>query len=224
MSRSSAAYLEMFLGLLPPGQAWTRERYSVLARLLGVFASEFDRVDGRAAALIDESDPRATREMLSDWEVVAGLPDACSGLAGTATERRAALTLKITGIGGQSRAYFQAIADRLGYDVQIREYRPFICGLSRCAADPLNGGHEVRHTWTVTVYGPRVTRFRVGQSRCAEKLLSIVAAQDLECVLRRLKPAHTHLVFAYDAQPRKIPVSVSGQIPVSESGQIPVSG
>ena len=73
----SSAYLSQLIGLLPPGDALAREPGSVLERLLSVPAAELARVDGRVEALLLESDPARTTEMLADWERALGLPDVC---------------------------------------------------------------------------------------------------------------------------------------------------
>lgn len=73
----SSAYLSQLIGLLPPGDALVREPGSVLERLLSVPAAELARVDGRVDALLLESDPARTAEMLADWERALGLPDVC---------------------------------------------------------------------------------------------------------------------------------------------------
>ena len=73
----SSAYLSQLIGLLPPGDALAREPGSVLERLLSVPAAELARVDGRVEALLLESDPARTAEMLADWERALGLPDVC---------------------------------------------------------------------------------------------------------------------------------------------------
>ena len=49
----------------------------------------------------------------------------------------------------------------------------------------------------VRVIGARLTPFRTGSSRCGDALLKISRADDLECKLMRLKPAHTRLIFSY---------------------------
>ena len=192
-----AAYLIFLQSLLPPGQAWTTDHMAALTKVLDVIAGEFSRIHIRTDELLREADPRNTVEMLADWERVAGLPDTCTGDLETLQERRTALVQKVTGIGGQSKAYFQSIAESLGYEVEIDEFRPFICGISHCG-DILNGGHDVRYNWRVRVLEPRITYFRTGLSRCGERLMSIRAAEDLECILNRLKPAHTNLIFAYE--------------------------
>lgn len=193
-----AAYLAQLQALLPPGLAWPRARGSTLTSLLEALAAEFARADARAWKLIDESDPRSALELLTDWERVGGLPDACSAeLATTIQERRAAVVAQLTAIGGASPAYFTALAAAMGYAIAIDEYRPFVTGLGRCG-DRLNGGHAVRHQWRVRVSGPRYTPFRTGASQCGDLLGKIVRAEDLECKLKRLKPAHTRLIFAYE--------------------------
>ncbi|MCE2760297.1 MAG: DUF2313 domain-containing protein [Acetobacteraceae bacterium] len=73
----ASAYLSQLIGLLPPGDALVREPGSVLQRLLSVPAAELARVDGRVEALLTESDPARTAEMLADWERALGLPDVC---------------------------------------------------------------------------------------------------------------------------------------------------
>ena len=73
----ASAYLSQLIGLLPPGDALVREPGSVLERLLSVPAAELARVDGRVEALLLESDPARTTEMLADWERALGLPDVC---------------------------------------------------------------------------------------------------------------------------------------------------
>jgi uncharacterized protein YmfQ (DUF2313 family) len=74
---NASAYLSQLNGLLPPGDALAREPGSVLQRLLAVPAAELARVDGRVEALLTESDPARTTEMLADWERALGLPDVC---------------------------------------------------------------------------------------------------------------------------------------------------
>lgn len=115
MGLSAEQYRAQLQALLPPGAAWTREPGSVLSQFLLALADELARVDLRADDLIAEVDPRTTFEMLSDWERVFGLPAPCVPAGQTTTERRNALVAKVTAVGGQSRAYFLAIANALGY-------------------------------------------------------------------------------------------------------------
>jgi uncharacterized protein YmfQ (DUF2313 family) len=194
---NSKSYLQQLQALLPLGFAWLRRGEARLTRLLAAWAEELARLDARAARIVSESIPSDTLEMLPDWERVAGLPDDCGGeLATTVAERRANLVVQLTRQGGATPAFFVSLAATLGYTVTIDEFRPFIAGLSR-AGDALWGAAAVRYQWRVIVHGARLTNFRTGASQCGDRLLKITHAEDLECLLNRLKPAHTRLVFAY---------------------------
>lgn len=187
------AYYRQLMALRPPGPAWAAED-----PLLRGLAEEMARAHARALALLEEADPRATREMLAAWEKQAGLPDPCSaGIATTIQERRAAVVDKVTSRGGSSLAYLQSICDRLGYTVEIREFRPFVCGRSRCG-HRLGGAHTNRFYLRVRVTGPRLTKFRCGVSQCGDKLGKFTRAEDLECRLRKVAPAHINLIVAYE--------------------------
>lgn len=196
---SIAYYRDQLQRIKPPGIAWPSDDEANQTALLEGLAAEFSRAHGRSIDLLIEGDPRSTRELIAEWEAFAGLPDACSaGIATTLQERRAALVEKLTSRGGQSIAYYLSMALRLGYTIEIRETRPFICGRSRTGRDFLGGAPINRHYWKVKVIGPRITPFRTGVSRCGDRLGKITRAEDLECRLHQLKPAHTGLTVAYE--------------------------
>lgn len=187
------AYYRQLLALRPPGPAWPADD-----ALLRGLAEELARAHARTLTLLEEADPRSTREMLADWEEQAGLPDPCSvGISTTIQERRAAVVDKVTSRGGSSVAYLQSICDRLGYTTDIREFRPFVCGRSRCG-DRLGGSHRNRFYLRVRVLGPRLIKFRCGVSQCGDKLGKFARAEDLECRLRKVAPAHINLIVAYE--------------------------
>lgn len=194
---NAAAYVTQLQQLLPTGAAWNLDADSNMTMVLEWIASELANVDARAAQLIEESDPRTTSEMLPDWETSFGLPDTCSSLANTTQERRSALVDKIIRRGGQNLSFYYGIAERLGYEITIKEFGPFITGRSRCG-DVLGGAPSNRLYWRVTVLQPRITLFRTGVSRCGDKLGSIDRAADLECVFRLLSQSHVQLIFAYE--------------------------
>jgi uncharacterized protein YmfQ (DUF2313 family) len=108
-----------------------------------------------------------------------GLPDPCAPAAQTLQERRNRVVQKFTLAPGPQLAFYLQLAEMLGYtDITIDE----------------TGYLE----WTVNVPEARVTYFRCGASRCSESLGKIDRAEDLECLLRETKPAHTTLVFNYE--------------------------
>lgn len=183
--------------LLPQGKAWPRSADAKLTTLLNATAKEPARIEMRMEQLLKEADPRTASTLLPEWEEFAGLPDSCSqSIATTLQERRQAVVAKLTMRGGQSKPYFLHLAEKLGYQVAIKEYRPFTCGRSKCG-DNLSGPAVNRFVWKCDVTGPRVTRFKCGASRCGEKLGKISRAEDLECKFNKLKPAQTKLIFGY---------------------------
>lgn len=208
MDRKS--YLTLIFDLLPVGFAWVRDMGSMMARVLNVSAAEFARIHARADNLIEEADPRTASELLTDWERVCALPDTCTAVGTTIQERRNAVHQKWTSRGGQSNKYWHEVAARLGYEIEITEFRPFICGESECGEAEyespystldvaLSDDPTIGLVWHVLVKGPRVTWFECGASECgSDALAEITTAEDLECQLNRLKPAHEELIFAYE--------------------------
>jgi len=191
------SHVDLLRHLLPP--ASIDPQAPNMGAELDAEGTALDTAQSDAAALLREADPRGALDLLPDWERVTGLPDTCSsGLATTLQERRDAVVTKIVGLGGASLDYFAGIAERLGYTVEIAEYQPFICGISQCGVQALNPA-EMRLVWRVSLADPRVTYFRCGESQVGtDPLLKISRAEDLECTLQRLKPAHTRLFVSYE--------------------------
>ena len=193
-------YRRQMQALLPRGLAWAFSPTAWLTRLLSGLSPEFARIHGRALDLIRESDPRTTVEMLAEWERALGLPDNCSNsLAPTLQGRRDDVLVKLVSVGGQSRAYFIAVAARLGYTISIEEFQPFRVGRSRVDQRI----YALDWTWVWRVNGPPVAirYFRTGRSHVGERLRSW-GNSALECRLNQLKPAHTRIIFSYpDANP-----------------------
>lgn len=221
--RDAAAFKHALMALLPIGEVWPRAFQTVLDGVMAGLAGLPTRWAERVSVfLLTEAFPPRSFHLLPDWERVLGLPDPCFPVAQSLDERRAAVLEKLQRRpGGQSRAYYTDIAERLGYHepepspfqigqelafevgrlnrVNIREFRPFMFGVSRLG-DPVwrLAPHEMRYTWVVTVPGERLAWFRFGSGRFGQDPhLRIRRAEDLECVLRRLKPAHTNLIFSY---------------------------
>lgn len=193
MGVTRADYLSQLQALLPPGPAWPREPDALLTRLLDGFAEEFARVDARASQLADEVDPRLTFELLPDWERIAGLPSKCAAtLTQTVSERRATLTAKITGTGGQSRQYFIDLAARLGFTITITEFKPYrvnsVVNAPVCST-------LWSFVWQVNSALNTARSATVGMA--VNDPLQKWGNQMLECVLGNEKPAHTAVLFVY---------------------------
>jgi len=211
--RDARTFAHAFLALLPQGPIWPR---GIGSTLYGTALGMMGVVERWAAEawrfLHIEAFAPSSLDLLTDWERVLGLPEPCLPVSDlTIAERQAQVREKLARRpGAQSRQYFFEIAQRLGYQVTITEYIPAQCGISRCGATRIVDGPYViqgagvgtpyiRYVWTVRVSGPRLTWFAVGAGGRAgqDPHLRIRRAEDLECVLRMLKPAHTRLVFDY---------------------------
>lgn len=195
MGLSRADYLSQLQALLPQGPAWPREPAALFTRLLDGFAEEFARVDGRAGQLIEESDPRTTYELLADWERVAGLPGTCALLAGidlTVEQRRAALVAKLTERGGQSRAYFIALAARLGFTITITEFSEWTFDSDD---DTPFYGWEWNFAWQVNAPLNTVGEWTFDSDD--DTPFAWWGNELLECAISHDKPAHTVALFAY---------------------------
>lgn len=194
MVMTAADYQQQLAKLLPPGPAWPVDDGTDTASLLSGLAEELARIDGRADDLIRESDPRATSEMLGDWERALGLPDVCIEAIGTQTtaERRAAIVAKLVQIGGQSAAYYISVAAALGYTITITEFDPHTVG--HAVNHPLYG-MDWRFAWQVNA-GATTRRWH-DTTGAVNDPLSSWGNGLLECVLNRIKPAHTVILFSY---------------------------
>lgn len=195
---NAAEYAQQLATLMPRGKLWDSLSSvgSFFSALLDGLSKEFARVDSRADQLRLEASPHTSTELLPDWEAFAGLPE-CGATQLTLQERRAAVVEKITYNGDTSIAGIQALASKLGYVIDIIEYKAFVCGLSPLGITPLNSV-EFRFIWRVKVPEARVTTFKCGQSQLGvDPLLNIRRADDLECILKMIKPSHTKLFFDY---------------------------
>lgn len=173
-------------------------------RVIRGVAAIFGDVDARAGAFLEiESDPRKTAELLPEWESAFGLPDDCISEPVTVGDRRTALIQRITLLGSPSRAFFISVAASIGYTITISECVPFQCGLHSCGFNGNDdlwgiGPEELRYVWFVHVTGARLSWFRAASGELGvDHHLEIGIASDLECLIRRLSPAHTQLFFDY---------------------------
>ncbi|MCK9389867.1 MAG: YmfQ family protein [Sulfuritalea sp.] len=195
MGVSRDAYLSQLQALLPLGPAWSKEPQAMCIRLLDSLAEELARVDVRADQLLEEADPRTTSEMLADWERVAGL-SAFSSVDGSPLsidQRRANLVSRITERGGQSPAYFIALAARLGFTVTITEFREWSVVDD---VEALLCGADWNFAWRINA--PLVTASEWTVESDVETSFSVIWLNALmESVLHEDKPAHTVLLFNY---------------------------
>lgn len=195
MVLTDADYLHQLQALLPPGPAWPQDDQAMLTRLLGGLSVELARVDGRAWQLVEEADPRTTAELFADWERVAGLPDACAVAFGgdqSMAQRRAALIGRLTTLGGQSAAYFIGLAAALGYAITITEFHEH--SVTDDVEHPL---YDIAWNFAWQVNAALNTVVDITVESTVEDPIAAWGNSLLECVINRLKPAHTAVLFSY---------------------------
>ena len=186
-------YYQQIKRLLPRGALWTGlEKDAVFSAYLEGEVAEKERINARACGLIDEADPRTTLELLSEWESFAGLPDKCGGVLGTIPERQAALHRKLTWCGGQSAAFFVALAADYGQVISISEYEihTVISGVDA----PLSGDGW-GYVWQVRSAATDVTSSTVCSG--VDVPLGTWGNRYLECIINRYKPAHVRAIYSY---------------------------
>jgi uncharacterized protein YmfQ (DUF2313 family) len=171
-------YTQAMANLMPRGRAWPRDPDAFLMALLRSLAPTYARSGAAAAGLVDDVFPATTNSFLNEWEESLGLPDPCTVLGATVTQRRNSILAKLVANGGQSPAYFIAVAAALGFTVTITE------------------GAAGTHQWTIHAPLTSIVYFRAGVSTAGEPLASW-GNSELECRLTMLKPAHSQLLFAY---------------------------
>jgi uncharacterized protein YmfQ (DUF2313 family) len=188
-------YLLALQGLLPHGPAWPRDLDAPVTRMLSGLSAELARVDGRTGQLIAEAIPNAANDLLSDWEraVVLSAYSAVDGTTLSVDQRRANLVSKLTEQGGQSIAYFIALAAKLGFTITITEFHEWSVNDDVEAA--LNGT-PWNYAWQVNALSITSSEWTVESD--VETSFSMVWLNTLmESVFLEDKPAHTVLLFAY---------------------------
>lgn len=201
-------YRSLVRKLWPTGWAWRAYDLSTFDGFMNALAEEPCRIESRGLDFLEEMDPNTTFEMLDNWERLLGLPDECTPPGDPSLfERRVRVLQKLTTGGGQSPAFFQLIAQQLGYDadiIDIQNFRDFRVGISRVGESLSNstlpngdpGPAGWAYTWRVKAPAETVRRFRVGQNTVGERLVNR-SNETLECVIRRFSPAHTTVLFSF---------------------------
>ncbi len=193
MGLMAEAYARMLKALLPRGVLWRLESDSVISRVLLAIADELARIDTRTDDFLREIHPPTTSELLADFERTYGLPDPCLGESPSTAQRVASLLAKIASTGGQTPAYYIAIAEALGFSIRITEFR------EHTVEDDVEApicDDQWPFVWQVNA--PLETVGEITVEDTVEDPIAWFGNEQLECVLEELKPAHTTILFAYD--------------------------
>jgi uncharacterized protein YmfQ (DUF2313 family) len=193
MSFTSENYRDLIRSLCPKGKAWVIEPGTNLYNLLWAFADEFSRVDARGDDLINEADPRSTNELIEEWEAMVGLPDDCTAVGGSLQQRRDNIVARLTETGSLSKEFFMDIAEKLGYNILIKEFFPFRIGMAimgDAIFDP-----DFQFVWEVVSPAFTEIPFYVGSARVGDYIMDYEGSSSLECIFNVLKPAQTNVFF-----------------------------
>lgn len=196
--RSSENYKQLLKSLLPKGKAWNNDEGTVLDQLLHAKGDELSRIDNRIVDLLKERDTRLTLELLVDHEYDLGLPDECTEIGITIQERRNVAHAKFIELGGLNRQYYIDLMDYLGWgSIDIEEFTPFWSGLG--ASGDACGDQKNIFYWKVNIASDPDNWFwfRASSSVAGNRLLRAAGVQGMQCILNRIKPAHTRLIFGY---------------------------
>lgn len=175
---TAAIYSRVQQHLLPPGVPWKLDSDGVLTKVLLASGDELARVSQRGVDLIDESDPRTTDELLTDFETALGLDgDAAESVAWTDKVSVTATgnTLEKTGGSGGVWDAGAASDDTAAGDCRVDfttavAGSTLMCGLSSSNID------EDFDTIDFAFYANGSTDIRVFESGTQEFLYAVVFA------------------------------------------------
>jgi uncharacterized protein YmfQ (DUF2313 family) len=185
-------FLAALQALMPRGRVWPRDQDAIQTKTLAGCAPTFARHAARSKNLITDGFPASAYELLPEWESSLGLPDPCAGEAPTVQQRRAQVVARFTATGGQSIAYFTAVAAALGYAITITQFAPSRFG--RPFGRPF-GGNAWAFAWQVNAPTFTVNGLQFGGSFGSP--FSSWGNNVLQCEIAAYAPAHTTVLFSY---------------------------
>jgi len=191
---TAADYVTRLQALLPRGRAWPRADDAIQTKVLNGLAQSTANSNSDANALLVGAFPATADALLTDWEAALGLPGPFGSLAGTTAGRRAAVVAALANTGGQSKAYFIALAASLGMTITITEFLPY--SVSKPVNTPI-AGDQWAHSWQVNASAAIAISYTPPAS------LDIVQATPgfgnplLESLLSAFKPAQTLCITSY---------------------------
>ena len=198
-AKSKQAYRKALADTLPDGHFWKAkdESESNLYKILISLALSFSNLDVRANELSNEFFPQLLQESIDEWEIEYGLPSDCVGALPTFADRKAQVLAKFAGIGGQDPAYYVNLASDLGFDVEIIEFNGVRYTKDRLGDQYAQTTHP--YVWYVNVLNIETIYAQYTQDKLTESQYSKLGVDTsiLECLITKLKPAHTQVLFFY---------------------------
>lgn len=180
-------YASLLYHLLPPGPAWEGDN-----ALLEGLAPSLAAVHQRGDALMQEINPAQTVELIDRYERLCGLPDSCAP-EGTQTllQRQQRLDAKINVAGGINEQFYRNQLDALGYtSVTIDQFQNL-----NATPNP-EWGDKWRYYWRVNIPSDAAMAWQTCNSAC-NSAIRTWGDTVVECVIDKLCPSHTVVIFAY---------------------------
>ena len=197
MALTESHYTHLVNALLPRGPIWFRRVGSTIDAVLYALAMEAARVDERAHAVIEESDPRTSTEELSLWFEEWGIPSEClAAIADPSREQmRQERLAKITSNLGLTAAFFESLAGTLGFHAKVESTKPFTCA-SRVDHGLFDDSWSSVMTLIISIEEDGGLRY-FDVSCGVDEPLGRWGNALLECMIRALAPAHVFVIFFY---------------------------
>jgi uncharacterized protein YmfQ (DUF2313 family) len=176
-------WLRVVQRLLPPGPIWDLSTQPELEAAARAMVGEVAAGHNAIRLLVAQAFPSTITYLLDDWIADLDLPWPCGSLPATDAGKRAAIAGRLAAQGGQTPAYYVAVAEAAGVAINIVERpkgQPFRLGLSRLGIDRF-GSEAQLHEWEVQ--SPASTP---SETRSL-----------LECLINAFKPAHTVVIYTY---------------------------
>jgi len=178
---------------LPGGRLFQAKNVdgSNLRKLLRGIATELFTADGYLRDFQDDITPSITTYFIEEWESALGIPDSCFTGAGTLTERRRDIVIKLAALGVQTAADFEALGALFGITVTVT---PGIVHALFPMTFPIvftAGVTAARFTIIVKFTVDAASRFPLTfPFTFGDSTISV-----LECLFRQLKPANCDIIF-----------------------------
>ncbi|MBO2656063.1 DUF2313 domain-containing protein [Shewanella algae] len=191
MSYRADDYREMMQRLMPRGFAWHLGPGGNLSAFIHGIAESLAAADASAAQLEREFHPETSLQLLEEWEDFLGLPE-CGLAADSLDKRRLDAYAKETADGGLAPWYYEALAGRAGFEVDVDEAYGHHCE-SLCDASLY---HELSGLAPIVYSTAPATRWTTCLEACTLPVRRFGDGR-LECLLNTYKPAHLRFVYGY---------------------------
>lgn len=187
-------YTMAFRALLPRGRAWSRSPDSTIGQLTDALAAMPEQVDADAQQLLIDAFPTTTTALISEWDSSLGIPDPCSGPPATLVDNRAQIVARLASTGGQSVPYLLQVINAFGFVASITEYSAAAPGVW-APNGVIKKTADWHHTFSVDLTPASVSLLTVTSD--VTQPLGALNLQALDCILQRIKPAHTQYFYRF---------------------------